>query len=72
MLSLIDRDGHAVSGLHFSGTIGRPATDREDLSANFNEAESGNDAAMVRLAPGNGSFSFTQTSCRAPAIPSFA
>jgi len=52
MLSLIDRDGHAVSGLHFSGTIGRPATDREDLSANFNEAESGNYAAMVRLAPG--------------------
>jgi nitrogen fixation protein FixH len=50
--SLTDRDGHPVSGLHFSGTIGRPATDREDLSAKFNEAERGGYAAMVRLAPG--------------------
>jgi len=52
MLSLTERDGHPVSGLHFNGTIGRPATDREDLSANFDEAASGNYAAMVRLAPG--------------------
>jgi nitrogen fixation protein FixH len=51
-LSLTDRDGHNVSGLHFSGTIGRPATDREDLSTKFDEAESGTYAATVRLAPG--------------------
>src|SRR5262249_61275083 len=52
LLSLTDRGGQAVSALHPNGTIGRPATDREDLSANFNEAESGAYAAMVRLAPG--------------------
>jgi nitrogen fixation protein FixH len=52
IFSLTDRDGHPVSGLHFSGTIGRPATDREDLSAKFSEAERGGYAAMVRLAPG--------------------
>jgi nitrogen fixation protein FixH len=52
LLSLTDMGGQAVSGLHLNGTIGRPATDREDLSANFNEAKSGAYAAMVRLAPG--------------------
>src|SRR5262245_43444180 len=50
--SLTDRDGHPVSGLHFNGTVGSPATDREDLSASFNEAESGAYAATVMLAPG--------------------
>jgi nitrogen fixation protein FixH len=52
VVSLADKDGRPVSGLHFNGTIGRPITDREDLSASFNEAESGAYAAMVRLAPG--------------------
>ena len=52
MLSLSDKSGHPVSGLHFSATIGRPATDREDLSANFNEVESGHYAAELTLAPG--------------------
>ena len=52
VFSLTDRDGRPVSGLHFNGTISRPATDREDLTANFNETESGGYAATVRLAPG--------------------
>jgi nitrogen fixation protein FixH len=50
--SLTDRGGQPVSGLHFNGTIGRPATDREDVSVSFNEAERGAYAATVRLAPG--------------------
>jgi nitrogen fixation protein FixH len=52
VFSLTDRDGHKVSGLHFNGIVGRPATDRDDLSTKFNEAESGDYAATVRLAPG--------------------
>lgn len=51
-LSLTDKDGYPVSGLHFSGTVSRPATDREDMSANFHEAEPGSYTAEMRLAPG--------------------
>ena len=51
-LTLTDKDGHPVSGLHFSGTVSRPATDREDRSANFHEVEGGSYAAEMRLAPG--------------------
>jgi nitrogen fixation protein FixH len=51
-LNLTDKDGHPVSGLHFSGTVGRPATDREDLSANFREIEGGSYVAELKLAPG--------------------
>jgi nitrogen fixation protein FixH len=52
MFSLTDREGRPVSGLHFNGTVSRPATDREDHSAKLNEAKSGGYAAMVRLDPG--------------------
>jgi hypothetical protein len=38
-LTLTDKDGHPLSGVHFSGTVSRPATDREDRSANFHEVE---------------------------------
>jgi nitrogen fixation protein FixH len=51
-LSLTDKDGHPLSGLHLNGTVSRPATDREDLSARFKEAEGDTYTAMVRLAPG--------------------
>ena len=51
-LTLTDKDGHPVLGLHFTGTVSRPATDREDRSANFHEVEGGSYAAEMRLAPG--------------------
>jgi nitrogen fixation protein FixH len=51
-LSLTDKDGQPVSGLHLSATVSRPATDRQDLRASFSEAQAGNYAAELRLAPG--------------------
>ena len=38
--------------MHLDATVGRPATDREDLSAKFREVESGVYAAELTLAPG--------------------
>lgn len=51
-LTLSDREGHPISGLHFSGTVGRPATDGEDVAVSFSEAETGTYIAELRLAPG--------------------
>jgi nitrogen fixation protein FixH len=51
-LALRDRSGDPVAGLHLAATVGRPATDREDLSAEFREVESGRYAAELALAPG--------------------
>ena len=38
--------------MHFDANVGRPATDREDLSAKFREVEGGFYAAELTLAPG--------------------
>ena len=51
-LSLRDRAGEPISGLHIAATLGRPATDREDRSARFQEFEPGSYAAELKLAPG--------------------
>ena len=51
-LALRDKSGEPVAGLHLAASIGRPATDREDLSAKFREVESGRYAAELTLAPG--------------------
>jgi nitrogen fixation protein FixH len=51
-LTLTDKDGQPVSGLHFSGTVSRPATDREDMPANFHEVEGGSYTVEMRLSPG--------------------
>ena len=50
--SLRDKSGEPVAGLHFDANVGRPATDREDLSAKFREVEGGFYAAELTLAPG--------------------
>jgi len=51
-LALRDKSGEPVAGFHLAASIGRPATDREDLSAKFREVESGHYAAELTLAPG--------------------
>ena len=50
--SLRDKSGEPVAGLHLDANVGRPATDREDLSAKFREIESGFYVAELSLAPG--------------------
>jgi nitrogen fixation protein FixH len=50
--NLTDSEGRPVSGLHFTGTLSRPVTDREDTRVTFKEAPSGTYTADVRLAPG--------------------
>jgi nitrogen fixation protein FixH len=50
--NLSDSEGRPVSGLHFTGMLSRPVTDREDISATFEEVTSGTYAADVKLAPG--------------------
>ena len=51
-LALRDRNGEPVSGLHLAATVGRPTTDREDLSATFREIRGGDYVAELTLAPG--------------------
>jgi len=50
--NLSDSEGRPVSGLHFTGTLSRPVTDREDIPATFKEVTSGTYTANLRLAPG--------------------
>lgn len=51
-LRLADGSGAAVAGLELGGTIGRPATDQEDIQVTFGEQSPGVYVAGVRLAPG--------------------
>lgn len=51
-LDLRDKSGEPVAGLHLAASIGRPATNREDLSATFREIQGGSYVAEVTLAPG--------------------
>jgi nitrogen fixation protein FixH len=51
-LGLRDMSGEPVGGLHINADVGRPATDREDLSAEFREIEGGLYVAELRLTPG--------------------
>jgi len=51
-LSLSDKDGQPVSGLHIDATVGRAATDRQDIAVKLGEAQAGNYTAVLRLAPG--------------------
>lgn len=51
-VSLSDKSGQPVSGLHIGAHIGRPATDQEDVSVKLSEAAAGIYAAELRLAPG--------------------
>jgi nitrogen fixation protein FixH len=51
-VALRDRAGHALHGLHVEGAVGRPATDRQDTVAKFDEMLPGVYAAAVQLAPG--------------------
>ena len=62
------QERRASCGLAFCRLVGRPATDREDLSAKFREVEGGRYAAELTLAPGQWVVDFTPTSCRAKAI----
>jgi nitrogen fixation protein FixH len=52
VLSLADKEGLPISGLHLSANVGRAATDREDASVKLREAQAGTYAAELRLAPG--------------------
>ena len=51
-LALHDKGGEPVAGLHLAANVGRPATDREDLSAKFRDIGSGHYVAELTLAPG--------------------
>ena len=51
-LSLSDKAGQPVSGLHIDATIGRAATDRQDVSVKLGEVQAGNYDAVLHLAPG--------------------
>ena len=51
-LRLADGDGAAVPGLQLFGTIGRPATDQDDVQIGFQEQSPGLYVARVKLAPG--------------------
>ena len=51
-LSLWDKEGQPVAGLHNSAILSRPATDREDHAVKFSETQAGMYAAELRLAPG--------------------
>jgi nitrogen fixation protein FixH len=51
-LALRDKNGEPVAGLHLAANVGRPATDREDLSTKFREIEGGVYVAELTLAPG--------------------
>jgi nitrogen fixation protein FixH len=51
-LKLSDKGGEPVAGLHFTANVGRPATDREDMSATFREIQGGRYVAELNLAPG--------------------
>jgi nitrogen fixation protein FixH len=51
-LDLRDKHGQPIVGLHLAGTIGRPATDREDIPATLRELDSGVYGTEVKLAPG--------------------
>jgi nitrogen fixation protein FixH len=50
--NLRDKSGEPVAGLHIAANVGRPTTDREDLSASFREVEGGFYIAELTLAPG--------------------
>ena len=52
IFNLRDKSGEPVAGLHFAANVGRPATDREDVSTKFREVEGGRYAAELTLAPG--------------------
>lgn len=49
---LTDGSGEAVSGLRLGATLGRPATDEDDIALTFDETSPGRYVADVRLAPG--------------------
>jgi len=53
-LSLTVRDslGHEITGLVVDGTLGRPATDKEDIAVKFGEMLPGVYTAALQLAPG--------------------
>ena len=51
-LRLAGRGGAPVPGLQLFGTIGRPATDQDDVQMGFQEQSPGLYIARVRLAPG--------------------
>jgi nitrogen fixation protein FixH len=51
-LSFLDKTAAPVTGLDIGGTVGRPATNKEDRSLHFKEVGNGVYAADVRLAPG--------------------
>jgi nitrogen fixation protein FixH len=51
-LQLRDRQDQPVRGLKLGGSVGRPATDRQDVRFAFNEAEPGIYVAELDLAPG--------------------
>jgi nitrogen fixation protein FixH len=51
-LSVSDKAGRQVSGLHLDAALGRPATDKDDFTVKLTEVSQGVYAADARLAPG--------------------
>lgn len=51
-LQLRDRQDQPVRGVRIGGRVGRPATDRQDVSIELKESEPGSYTAELDLAPG--------------------
>lgn len=51
-LKLRDRQGEPVRGLRLGGSVGRPATDRQDARLTLSETEPGDYVANLDLSPG--------------------
>ncbi len=51
-LTLRDRDGHELQGRRVQATLGRPATDVQDVTLKFDEVSPGVYAVAIPLAPG--------------------
>lgn len=68
-LSLHDHAGRELAGLHVDATLGRPATDRQDVTVKLKEMLPGVYAAAVQLAPGQW---LVSTAAGDPAAPGSA
>ena len=68
-LALRDKSGRELTGLVVEATLGRPATDRQDIALSFSELPPGVYAAAMQLAPGQW---VVTTAVDDPAAPSGA
>ncbi len=70
-LALHDRDGHELQGRRVQATLGRPATDAQDVTLNLDEMQPGVYAAAIPLSPGQWVVSATADDPGMPGSPPF-